>query len=231
MNKSYPNWEYMVVDNFFSADIYNNLISCFNRIQGIKIPADKQLQCVYSNYIRTGYIPKQEPGLKEEMYDSTLSLEEKEKLIIDIIQCLKQARNEKESFITNALRFYRPEIDIQRYTKGYHYALVSSGVDFKYQWHTDSIWKRISVVVYMEPENVGTELSLSHLEHAEKEINNYCGGGVFESETITWKSNRALIFCTKEDTFHRYISNSRTNRNTIVINYGRDVLSEERSYK
>ena len=217
--KHSPSWNFIIQDNFFSPQLYNNFISCYERMNKIIVPTADQLQCAYSNYIKTGWIPTFELNRNPETDDL-------EKTIVEL---LHQARREKEVSVKNMLQFLKPNIDAREYSQGYHYSLVSSGVDFVYPFHTDSLWKQISIVVYMEPENIGTEISLSYNPDARGFLE--MPEGHYETEILTWKPNRALIFCSNKETYHRYISNSRTRRNTIIINYGREYKREDIEYK
>lgn len=83
--------------------------------------------------------------------------------------------------------------------------VVSTGKDYKFHIHNDSIDKLLSVVIYIAPEkNKGTIL------YSDKEGSN--------PVEIRWSPNKAFIFSRNEHTWHSYESDTISQRITLVYN-------------
>jgi len=83
--------------------------------------------------------------------------------------------------------------------------VVSTGKDYKFHVHNDSLDKLLSVVIYIAPEiNMGTIL------YDSKDGLNPC--------IIDWEPNKAFIFSRNENTWHSYESDTISQRITLVYN-------------
>lgn len=77
----------------------------------------------------------------------------------------------------------------------------------KYKIHRDSDWKQLTVVVYTEGINLGTQFHISKTDDT-------------VIHQIDWRPNRALIFVPAENTWHSYSNPSNLTRNTVIMNLG-----------
>jgi hypothetical protein len=90
-----------------------------------------------------------------------------------------------------------------------------------YKIHIDSLWKRLSTIVYVGEINQGTRFHESM-----KEDSKIVG-------RVEWKENRAMAFVPSSTSFHSYANDKDYFRDTILINMGsiESVAEEIRSYK
>jgi hypothetical protein len=210
-----PDWHYIVKDNFFDQSTYQLLMHRFRQLEEkLDIPKKEQMQVVYSNTIKTRLQQFPEPSnggnsvVKNVQHDPDVVKILQEKVVDTLLHVKKFY--ETEIYRTYS---YLSEEPIPFENLDYIYQLIICGREYVYPWHTDSSTKVISVVVYMNETNNGTELSQTHLKEKHNEE-----WQVQESEKVLWKPNRALIFCGTPSRLHNYSSNHLTNRNTIVMN-------------
>ena len=93
--------------------------------------------------------------------------------------------------------------------------------DTSYKVHQDSIWKRLSLVVYIGKDNAGTLFHKSEND----------GTPIGEVE---WKHNRGFAFVPGENTWHSYRNIRNYARETVLINMGdanHPVFSAENNLK
>lgn len=93
--------------------------------------------------------------------------------------------------------------------------------DTAYKVHQDSMWKRLSLVVYIGKDNAGTLFHKSEND----------GTPIGEVE---WKHNRGFAFVPGENTWHSYRNIRNYARETVLINMGdanHPVFSAENNLK
>lgn len=100
-----------------------------------------------------------------------------------------------EKFAPNKVNFYE--------YSDFH--LVIAGRDFSFPIHRDTPNKLLSGVIYLYPEvNKGTIIYNSSRK---------------KNLEIEWRQNRAFFFSrTEKDSFHRYFSDGKSNRVTLIYN-------------
>jgi hypothetical protein len=180
-------WNNYIVENSFLNERHFNLIKSipFNtdnnswEIYKHQIFLDKTIKVSYkntNNYFGSSYLNK-----------------------LDILDLYDTYHNRMISYLS---KLCPDKVSKYKFTE---LNVVSTGKDYKFHIHNDSIDKLLSVVIYIAPENnMGTILY-----DTKEGLNPYI---------IEWEPNKAFIFSRNEHTWHSYEADMVNQRVTLVYN-------------
>jgi len=221
-----PDWHYIVKDNFFDKRTYELLLHRFDQIkENVHIADNEQFNAIHT--YRFNGDTKQNiqmmnlPIMSIRSMKKSMKVYDNKELETKLIDTLNHLRKNSETELNNAYSYLTSSLENQKQIIGCSYCLVLSGKHYEYPAHTDLSEKKLSTIVYIGENNLGTFLSSKHSSDSIRKKRN-----ILESEEILWKSNRGFIFCGKgrpsfkddDKLVHYNKSNGKTPRCTVVIN-------------
>ena len=215
-------WEYVVVDNFFPEDIYQDIVNSkedFEELSSLIFDNDSQCNLYCENTDEFKILGRIKKIRKKGVKNYRTQTQNLVKLFPELCESYKRWHshlNDSDE-LKEIYKKLNHKVDIEKTN------LISGfqchQKNYKYHIHDESETKMLSVVVYIGPEeNNGTQLYTSKDQDYDA-----------PTKVIEWKPNRAFIFSGKKGlTWHAYSANNKVNyRRTFAAFFHTDKNLEE----
>jgi len=162
-----PDWHYIIKDNFFDQNTYELLLHRFDQIkENVHIADNEQFNAIHT--YRFNGDTKQNiqmmnlPIMSIRSMKKSMKVYDNKELETKLIDTLNHLRKNSETDINNAYSYLTSSLENQKQIIGCSYCLVLAGKHYEYPAHTDISEKKLSTIVYIGENNLGTILSSKH---------------------------------------------------------------------